>query len=233
MERVDEIRGLRHDLYIEKFLLGRMFLRERYDRLCRTNKCIPIDELVEVIGGGTPSKKTSEYWQGNIPWVSPKDMKVAEIYDVKDHISDDAVKNSSTKVIDPPAVLFVVRGMILAHTLPVAVSRVQLAVNQDIKALKPKSERPSAEYLALMLRGASGYLLHNVEIAGHGTRRLKTSVWSKLPIPILPSDEERVLVEKLGAVEGTLVKIQEQDLRESEISAMQQSILRKAFAGEL
>ena len=33
-----------------------------------------ISDIGEVIGGGTPSTKNDEYWNGNIPWISPKDL---------------------------------------------------------------------------------------------------------------------------------------------------------------
>jgi type I restriction enzyme S subunit len=77
--------------------------------------------------------------------------------------------------------MFVVRGMILAHTLPVAVNRVPVTINQDMKAIVPKNGL-SAEYLATMVRGAERDLLSKVDIAGHGTRRLRTEVWAATAI---------------------------------------------------
>ncbi|NJL50060.1 MAG: hypothetical protein HC929_25045, partial [Leptolyngbyaceae cyanobacterium SM2_5_2] len=48
--------------------------------------------LVASRGGMTPSKAEANYWNGEIPWVSPKDMKVLELVDSEDHISDLALK---------------------------------------------------------------------------------------------------------------------------------------------
>jgi hypothetical protein len=39
------------------------------------------------IGGGTPSKDEPNYWNGEIPWVSPKDMKVDLILDTEDQVA--------------------------------------------------------------------------------------------------------------------------------------------------
>src|SRR3546814_6824048 len=55
----------------------------------------PIGEIVSVVGGSTPSKQQSDYWGGDIPWISPKDMKVAEINDAVDHVTEKAVASRS------------------------------------------------------------------------------------------------------------------------------------------
>jgi len=67
-------------------------------------------------------------------------MKDREIRDSIDHISENATEESSAKLIDPGAVLVVVRGMILTHTFPSAVLRVRAAINQDMKALIANKE---------------------------------------------------------------------------------------------
>jgi type I restriction enzyme, S subunit len=106
-------------------------------------------EVGRWIGGGTPSKANSQFWTGGtIPWVSPKDMKSDVITDAQDHITDEAVANSATNLIDASSVLVVVRSGILQHTLAVAVTQRVVALNQDLKAVKPRNN-VCAEYLAL------------------------------------------------------------------------------------
>lgn len=75
-------------------------------------------ELGGFLGGGTPSKANPEFWKGSLPWVSPKDMKRPYINDAEDHISLKAVEGSAAKLIPAQSILYVVRGMILAHFLP-------------------------------------------------------------------------------------------------------------------
>lgn len=164
-------------------------------------KTRPVGELVDAVGGGTPSKKNPSYWSGPIPWVSPKDMKRWEIDDAIDHISDLAIAETSCKLVPAPAVLMVVRGMILAHSVPVALTTTDVAINQDMKALLPR-EGVDAQYLGLVLAGARDALLSRVDIAGHGTRRLPTEAWSTLPVPF-PSvqEQERIVQRALSALE--------------------------------
>jgi type I restriction enzyme, S subunit len=156
----------------------------------------PLSDLVDVFGGGTPSKKEQSYWKGSIPWVSPKDMKRWEIHDTIDHVSRSAVTETACKLVEPPAVLMVVRGMILIHSVPVAISRVPLAINQDLKALVPR-EGVDPDYLAFMVAGAAPELLARVDIAGHGTRRLPTEAWTSLKIRVPAMAEQRRIVARV------------------------------------
>jgi len=145
--------------------------------------------LVTMEGGCTPSKSNPDHWIGDIPWVSPKDMKTRVVSDSEDHISEEAVRESSLRLLDPPVVLMVVRGMILAHTFPVALSTVPVTINQDMKALRPKPGC-SAQYLAYLLEGISSLILSLVEESAHGTKCLRTEIWKGINL-FLPSPAEQ------------------------------------------
>src|SRR5262245_60364129 len=83
-------------------------------------------------GGGTPSKANPAFWtDGTVPWVSPKDMKVAIIGETEDRITEAAVEGSSTKYVPERSVLMVMRSGILKHSFPVAVTDRTVTLNQD------------------------------------------------------------------------------------------------------
>lgn len=70
-----------------------------------------LSELGVWRGGGTPSKQNPSFWtNGDIPWVSPKDMKQRYIADSEDHITSSAVENSATQTIPKQSVLIVTRS---------------------------------------------------------------------------------------------------------------------------
>ena len=79
-------------------------------------------------------------------------MKSLNIVRTQNTISRDAIEETTLKEIPAGSVLIVVRGMILAKTVPVGVTKIKVAINQDIKALIP-NERVTSEYLSLALRG--------------------------------------------------------------------------------
>lgn len=149
----------------------------------------PIKHQVRFLSGGTPSKDRADFWDGDIPWVSSKDMKAEVLEDSEDHISDAALKARSADLIPPNTVLTVVRGMILAHTLPVAITARPVTFNQDLKALVPKRSFTS-EYTAWLLRGLSKEILGRVDEAAHGTKALRMNDWLKMLVPVPPRAEQ-------------------------------------------
>jgi len=114
--------------------------------------------VASFVGGGTPSKENPEYWTGNIPWISPKDMKSDEINDTEEHITEEALINSATHIVQPGTVLIVVRSGILRHTIPVAINVVPATINQDMKAITP-NVLLRAKYLAYFIKGHQNALL--------------------------------------------------------------------------
>jgi type I restriction enzyme S subunit len=153
--------------------------------------------LGEAIGGGTPDKGNADYWRGTIPWVSPKDMKVDIIADAQDHISELAVENSAARSIPPGALLMVVRGMILVHSFPTAVTSVRVAINQDMKAVVP-FRSDIANFLLLMSKGMTPEILRLVLRSTHGTCKLLTADLFSAPLPFPPIAEQERIVAKVA-----------------------------------
>lgn len=108
---------------------------------------VPLKSLCQIKHGGTPSKANPEFWKGEIPWISPKDMKSSFLCDATDHVSAHAIDNSSASIVPENSILIVVRSGILAHSLPVARVGKPLTFNQDIKAVIPNQEKIDPEYL--------------------------------------------------------------------------------------
>ncbi|EIA1341698.1 restriction endonuclease subunit S [Vibrio parahaemolyticus] len=117
---------------------------------------VPLKYLCRFSGGGTPSKDNLSYWtNGTTPWVSPKDMKTFWIEKTQDYVTEIAVKESSTNLVEKGALLMVVRSGILQRTIPIAINTVPVTLNQDMKAL-----RFNARMLATF---AADYILGNVD----------------------------------------------------------------------
>ncbi len=111
-------------------------------------KTIPLVEACErIFGGGTPSKSHLEYFDGDIPWVSPKDMKTDVITDSIDHITEEAIANSTTNLVPKGSILMVIRSGILKHSLPVAINAIPVTINQDMKAFLP-GKKITASFLS-------------------------------------------------------------------------------------
>ncbi|EJU14232.1 restriction modification system DNA specificity subunit [Sphingomonas sp. LH128] len=156
-----------------------------------------ISSLGKLMGGGTPAKSRDDFWSGSIPWVSPKDMKVDYLSDAQMSITETAISSSAVNLIAPNSLLFVVRGMILAHSFPVAISKVSLTINQDMKAVVLKNPE-IAEYLLRALKGLKPEMLMRVQRSSHGTCRIEGSDYSEFLVPIPPLTEQRRIVERIN-----------------------------------
>lgn len=166
--------------------------------------------VVSFYGGGTPSKGNSDYWTGDIPWVSPKDMKSEFVTDTEDHITEDAVKESATRVIQPGAVLLVVRSGILRHTIPVAVNIRPVALNQDMKALVPKTLLQSS-YLKYLIIGLQRILLVTWRKEGATVESIEFEFLANTSIPLPPIVEQEdisiFLYRELEKIDSLISKI--------------------------
>lgn len=159
-------------------------------------KTAKLKHVVRFFGGGTPDKSNLDYWTGTIPWVSPKDMKSDHIDDAEDHISEDAVAGSSTKMVDTGAVLMVVRSGILKHTIPVAINRVPVALNQDMKALVPDDELVP-NYLRYLIKGEQDNLLLEWRKQGATVESVEQDYVADTVIPLPPVVEQQFISDYL------------------------------------
>ncbi len=144
-------------------------------------------------GGGTPSKDNLEYWSGDIPWVSPKDMKSEIILVTEDHITKQAIEESATRMIETGAVLIVVRSGILRHSIPVAINALPVALNQDMKAVVT---RPflKPDYLAAIIRGHQKALLVEWRKEGATVESIEFELLANTPCPIPPISEQEAIL---------------------------------------
>ncbi|MBI4519449.1 MAG: restriction endonuclease subunit S [Gemmatimonadetes bacterium] len=165
-----------------------------------------LGELGHWSGGGTPSKANVALWQGgNIPWVSPKDMKVDIIRDSEDHITEVALEASPASLLSRGAILVVTRSGILQHTLPVAVTEVRVAVNQDLKALSPHQGLHSG-FIARALKSLEDDMLLRCTKDGTTVHSIDTRKLLAYQIPIAPSPEQGRVVE---AIQSYLSRLDE------------------------
>ncbi len=149
--------------------------------------------------GGTPSKANPAFWQGDIPWVSAKDMKASRIVDTQDHVTAEGAKEG-TRVVPVKTLLMVVRGMILAHTFPVAITERPMAFNQDLKALECLEEI-LPEFLLHALQHHGQTILQYSTVATHGTLRIPQEDLKEILIRFPSPEEQKSIVNAISAID--------------------------------
>ena len=156
---------------------------------------ITLGEIVDIRGGGTPSRSNAEYWGGSIPWATVKDFKSTDLASTQESITEDGALSSATNIIPAGAVVIPTR-MALGKA---AINSVAMAINQDLKALLPKSGHHNRFLLHFLLSKAS-YL----EGKGKGAtvKGITLDVLRSLEIPFVPEKEQRRIAAILDKAEA-------------------------------
>jgi type I restriction enzyme S subunit len=145
---------------------------------------VPIGEVVDFIGGGTPSRDVDHYWNGSIPWASVKDFKGSSIDSTLESITHDGLSASSSALIHAGHVIMPTR-MALGKA---AINSIDVAINQDLKALKPKTSIDTRYLLHAILSRAKEIQSHGkgATVQGITIERLRA-----IQIPLPPLEEQR------------------------------------------
>jgi type I restriction enzyme S subunit len=178
---------------------------------------VRLDETIDGhVGGGTPSKGNSAYWDGDIYWASVKDIGPSKyLNETIDRITPAGLADSSSHLV-PPGHLIAVTRMGLGK---VAINRVPVAINQDLRALQP-SPLMDVEYQYIFLK------THAFQGTGLTVKGIRLTELLHLPFPLPPLAEQRrivIRIDELWAVCDELDVAREK--RESTRSAATASVL--------
>ena len=186
---------------------------------------VRLGSLVEIIGGGTPSKSNPDYWSGDISWASVKDVKGDYLFETIDKISELGLANSSANLADINDLILVTRIEPGKTIIP----QIRVAVNQDLKVIKSKLPIKFLHYyfknfINEFVKQSSGSTVLGITLD-----KVQSTVF---PLPPLCEQQRIVnqiesLFEKLDQARGLI-----QDSLDS-FENRKAAILHKAFSGEL
>lgn len=155
---------------------------------------VPLKELGDWYGGGTPSKSNPAFWtDGDVPWLSPKDMGPEVLHGTQDHVTSEAVSGSSTKLVPAGSVAVVTRSGILERTIPVSIVPFATTMNQDMKAVVPRAGI-DPRWIAWGLRAFERDLLRDTRKAGTTVASIEMPRWYGFKLPVPPLEEQRRIV---------------------------------------
>jgi type I restriction enzyme S subunit len=163
---------------------------------------LPLKDIIHFKGGGTPSKKRPEYWNGGIPWATVKDFTGQELSNTKDYISLEGLKHSSANLIPKGHVIIPTR-MALGKA---AINAIDLAINQDLRALIPKV-KIHTKYLLYSILNLAG----EIEKLGSGStvKGITQDKLYNLKILFPPLNDQIRIAKLLGCVETMIAKRKE------------------------
>ncbi len=188
-----------------------------------------LGEVCKISSGGTPSRSNPEYFNGKIPWVKTGEINWNYLIETEEHITEDAIENSSAKLFPIGTVLVAMYGMGVTRGRA-SILDIEATTNQAVCALKPNT--------FLNNRFLYFYFMNNYnkfrELSVGGNQlNLSGKIISSFSInlPSLPEQQEIVrildtLFEKEGEAKDLVAAT-------DKIDTMKKAILARAFRGEL
>lgn len=197
---------------------------------CNENwKAQRLDEICNIVGGGTPSKDNEEYYGGSIPWATVRDLKSDTLTSTEHTITSDAVKKSSTKIIPGKNVVIATR----VGLGKICLLEQDTAINQDLRGIVPKDNSIiSSHFLFWWFKSIAQMIV--AEGTGATVQGVKLPFIKSLKIPIPPTENQNIIVNKLDSIKKKSEHLE--TIYQKKLVALEElkkSLLHQAFNGEL
>lgn len=172
-----------------------------------------LEEVAQILGGGTPARSEESYFGGGIAWATPTDVTALDqlyITETKETVTDAGLRNSSTKLMPAGAVLLTSRATI-GFT---AVSKVPICTNQGfINFICGPDIVP--EYLAFWLRTQKAKMFQHA--GGTTFKEIARGTIRKFEVPVPPLTVQRRIVDFLSRAEGIVRLRREAEKKAAEL----------------
>lgn len=155
--------------------------------LFRTN----VGHASHFLSGGTPQKAKKDYWGKGYPWFSASNMKQKFLRTSDLNITEAGLRNGS-RLAPSQSTLVLVRGSGLFNYVPICFADVDVAFNQDVKAVIAEDDVDPV-YLHYTIESKRAFLDKNIGVTGIGAGKFDTRLLEELPfIDLLYSEQKRI-----------------------------------------
>jgi type I restriction enzyme S subunit len=182
-----------------------------------------LGEVANVMSGGTPSTEVEDYWNGDIPWITPKDLSdFRGVYITRGerNITNLGVKDSSACLLPTNTVLFTSRAPI-GYT---AIAATPLTTNQGFKNIVCDEKRTHYKFIYYWVRYSKNY----VEKISSGSTfsEASGSVMKSLKITLPPLPEQREIAAVLSSLDDKIELLRAQN---KTLEGMAQTLFKEWF----
>jgi len=161
---------------------------------------VPISKVAYAVIGGTPSRKVPEYWHGDVPWATAKDVASVSgryLNHVEEYITKEGLQNSAAKLLSKGTVVITARGTVGA----VAQLGRDMAFNQTCYAILPKNNLDN-NFLFYALKGT----MIEMRALTYGTvfETITINTFDHWLIPLPPLPVQRAIAHILGTLDDKI-----------------------------
>jgi len=164
-----------------------------------------LDSVAQVSSGGTPDRKNSAYWNGEIPWVKTGEINYNIIHDTDEKITEEGLRNSSTRIIPAGTLLLAMYGQGVTRGR-VAILGIDASINQACAALCFNSQKVETRFIFYYLSKAYDAIRN----LGHGANQtnLNATHIKSIPLPLPSLDEQHAVADALTACDQKIAALE-------------------------
>jgi type I restriction enzyme S subunit len=184
-----------------------------------------LSDIMEIIGGGTPKTSESQYWNGNIPWLSVVDFNNRRkfVFETEKKITEKGLQESSTKMLKKGQIIISARGTVGA----LAVLGRDMTFNQSCYGLNAKEDLTFNDYLYYLVNYNVSSLLNNTHGAVFDTITRETFDHISVGLPPLP--EQHTIASILSSLDDKIDLLHRQN---KTLEALAETLFRQWFVEE-
>jgi len=195
------------------------------DNLPKCWKTYKFTDIAEIIGGGTPSKKISEYWNGNIDWLTVTDFNTGRKYVIsaEQKITNLGLEKSSTKILKKGQIIISARGTVGV----IAMLGKDMAFNQSNYGINAKEDITFNDFLYYLLK----YKINELKQASYGAvfDTITKSTFENLEIHLPPLPEQKTIASVLSSLDDKIDLLHRQN---KNLEQMAETLFRQWFIEE-
>lgn len=178
--------------------------------------------------GGTPSRKNTAYYNGDVPWIKTGDLGVRYLEEASENISNEGLKNSSAKLFPKNSVAIAMYGATIGKT---SILNIEAATNQACGVAIPNASLSSIFLYYLLKNEKEGFIARG---KGGAQPNISQTIIKEYPIWLPPLNEQIRITNKLDSI---LAKVDKAQARLNKMPTIlkrfRQSVLTAATSGEL
>ena len=181
-----------------------------------------LGDIAQFSSGGTPAKNIADYWGGTIPWISASSMYETNINSSELNVTELAIGNG-TRIAKKGSLLVLVRGSMLFNRIPIGIATIDVAFNQDVKALDIH-EIFSKSFLLFQLISFESRIPINE--TGIGAGKIETDDLKNLVVFIPSIGEQQKIADCLSSIDD-LIALQTKKL--DALKAHKKGLMQQLF----
>jgi len=186
---------------------------------------LPLSEVVELVGGGTPKTTVSAYWNGDIPWLSVVDFNTGRkfVTETEKKITKAGLENSSTKLLNAGDIILSARGTVGA----MAVLSKPMTFNQSCYGLRGLANKSDTGFIYYLVKDA----VEGLQQISHGGvfDTITRDTFKDITLPIPPIEEQKAIASVLSSLDDKIDLLHRQN---TTLERMAETLFRQWFVEE-